>query len=401
MLRQFDVLPDIPMVKELLQHLVQQKIPAPSQEVDRPLVLYGAGNLGRMAKQYCDRVGLKIEAVIDQRVQPHRQDEFWQGVTLLHPEDASSELKQTALIAICVANTVFATLREDLAQQGWQSVVHFYDISEAYRDRHPLSNGWFCSELSADEGEQILAVMKQWHDFSSRAYHLQFIAWRHLRQEWLFSGAEMQTNNRYLIPEVTEVLHSQEVIADIGGHHGETALLLLSAVNYRYRSLWIFEPDPDNLSQIQSSLSETMSQHQAQIHLHDTALSNVSGERQFFAGAGYACQLTEIGDITLNVKTFDSFDIPVTFMKLHLEGEELNVLRGAEKTLREQRPIVTTTVYHNRTGLFELAAWLMQTLHNYQFYFRLHSGCGTGAVIYAIPMERYQRTHHAGVNNES
>ena len=401
MLRRFDALPDMAMVKQLLQQLVRQTIADPSRHMDKPLVFYGAGNLGRMAKVYCDRLGIKIEAVVDQQAEQHRQDPFWQGVTLLPPEDVPLQLKHSSLLAICVANTVFSHLQETLTEQGWQDVVHFYDISEAYRDKHPLSNGWFCAQLSTEEAEQISTVMEQWNDPQSRAYHLQFIAWRHLRQDWLFAGAEMQPENRYLIPEVKSVVHQQEVIADIGAHQGETSLLLLDAFNYHYKSLWIFEPDPENLSLIESKLAKLISRDRDQVHLYGTALSNVSGMRQFFAGAGYACQLSEIGDTSLSVKTFDAFDVPVTFMKLHLEGEELNVLQGAEKTLRKHRPIVTSTAYHNRLGLYKMAAWLMKTLDNYQFFFRLHSGCGTGAVIYAIPSERYQRTNNAGVNNES
>ncbi|ODN66002.1 FkbM family methyltransferase [Methylophaga muralis] len=401
MLRRFDSLPDMKMVDQLLYQLVDQTIADPSRQVDKPLVLYGAGNLGRMAKKYCDRLGIAIEAVVDQQAEQHRQDPFWQDLTILHPEHVSEEIKQSSLLAICVANSVYSQLWKTLTEQGWQDVAHFYDITEAYRDKHPLSNGWFCSQLSAEEGEQILAVMGQWHDPMSRAYHLQFIAWRHLREDWLFAGADMQLDNRYLIPEVKSVMHQQEVIADIGGHQGETSLLLLDAVNYHYQSLWIFEPDPDNLSLIQVSLSKLIERDQDRIHLYDIALSDISGAGQFFDGAGYACQLTEIGDKTVTVKTFDSFDIPVTFIKLHLEGEELNALQGAEKTLMKYRPIVASTAYHNSLGLYKMAAWLMKTLDNYQFFFRLHSGCGTGAVIYAIPTERYQRTTNAGVNHES
>jgi FkbM family methyltransferase len=401
MLRRFDSLPDMTVAKQLVHQLVQQTIADPSRQVDKPLVLYGAGNLGRMAKLYCDRLGIDIEAVIDLQAERHRQDLFWQGLTILHPDHVSKELKQSSLLAVCVANGVYTQLWDTLTEQGWQDVVHFYDISEAYRDRHPLSNGWFCAELSAEDGEQILTVMNRWDDAPSRAYHLQFVAWRHLRQDWVFAEAEMQLDNRYLIPQVTSVIDEREVIADIGGHQGETTLLLLDAVNQHYQSLWIFEPDPNNLSQIKSNLATLIDRDNDKLHLFETGLSNVSGGRQFFAGAGYACQLTEIGDTTINVKTLDSFEIPATFMKLHLEGEELNVLQGAEKTLLKHRPIVASTAYHNSLGLYKMAAWLMKTLENYQFFFRMHSGCGTGAVIYAIPIERYQRATHAGANNES
>ena len=67
-------------------------------------------------------------------------------------------------------------------------------------------------------------------------------------------------------------------------------------------------------------------------------------------------------------------------------------MRGARQTLIECRPIVATTVYRNDDGICRTALWLMETLPHYSFLFRLHSWCGTGAVIYAIPHERIGRT---------
>ena len=63
-------------------------------------------------------------------------------------------------------------------------------------------------------------------------------------------------------------------------------------------------------------------------------------------------------------------------------------MRGARQTLIECRPIVATTVYRNDDGICRTVLWLMETLPHYRFLFRLHSWCGTGAVVYAIPNER-------------
>jgi hypothetical protein len=49
-------------------------------------------------------------------------------------------------------------------------------------------------------------------------------------------------------------------------------------------------------------------------------------------------------------------------------------------------PMSEATVYHNDDDIWRTALWLMETLPNYSFLFRLHSWYGTGAVIYAIPM---------------
>jgi hypothetical protein len=50
------------------------------------------------------------------------------------------------------------------------------------------------------------------------------------------------------------------------------------------------------------------------------------------------------------------------------------------------------TIYHNQKGMWEIPMWLIMQARSmsvqYKFYLRMHSWCGTGVVLYAIPDER-------------
>jgi len=98
--------------------------------------------------------------------------------------------------------------------------------------------------------------------------------------------------------------------------------------------------------------------------------------------------LSDTGHVRVAVRPLDGIRLTPTFVKLHLEGAELLALAGARETLLSSRPIIATTVYHNADGIWRTALWLMETLPDYRFMFRLDSWCGTGALIYAIPNER-------------
>lgn len=389
--RNFNFLPDYEQAKALLQQLAEQSAPDPARLVDRPLMLYGAGNLGRMAKNYFDRINIDVVAVIDRGAENYQDDSFWEGVPVLHPDEISIEQKQQVLLAICIANICYSTVESELSKNGWHDIAHFYDISEAYRDRHPLSNGWFCAQLSRNDCVEIDRVIQCWHDDLSRAHHLQFIVWRHLRQDWLFSDAPMTIDNRYLIPEVKSVLNKHEHFVDMGAHFGDAAWALLTAVDFKFSSLSVFEPDNINRANLQNRFVKLVESDKKKIHVDHRALGEKAAIQAFFDGAGYASQLSNLGNETVNVIPFDSLGMQVSFIKLHLEGAELAALQGARHTLIEQRPIVVTTSYHNQLGLAKMAIWIMDTLRDYRFFYRLHSGCGTGAVIYAIPEERYSK----------
>ena len=88
------------------------------------------------------------------------------------------------------------------------------------------------------------------------------------------------------------------------------------------------------------------------------------------------------------ITAIDTLGFEPSFIKLHIEGGELDALSGALDTIENCRPIVAATCYHNEDGLWKLPAFFKDNFENYKLYFRLHGWCGTAAVIYAIPNER-------------
>ena len=154
-----------------------------------------------------------------------------------------------------------------------------------------------------------------------------------------------------------------------------------------FRRIVAIEPDGPNRARLQATLRDKL-KSDARITLRDFALAERDGEAPFHEGLGYASQLAATGSTRIICRALDSLDLAPTYLKLHLEGGELAALKGAHRTLLTHRPLIAATVYHNDDGLFKTARWLMQALPGYEFLFRIHSWCGTGAVIYGIPNER-------------
>jgi FkbM family methyltransferase len=384
----FEHSPDRERATHILRQLVQTPITCAPRQVDKPLVLYGAGNLGRMARQYFERIAVPVERVVDANAQLHRGDPFWAGVHIVSPTEVLPGERSTSLLAVCVATASFSRLSEELGSQGWTDMVPFYDIAEAYRDRHPLGNGWFAGQLDQTDTDNIETVLSGWQDDISRAHHLQFIAWHTLREDWLFDDAPVTTDDRYFIPEVLSLLGGDEIFCDLGAHHAEVILRFLQIAGNRFKEIWAIEPDKENHALLCGELQKLDAQIRQKIHTLPCVLGAQSVRGNFFHGLGYASQLSELGKHSVEVKAFDQLGIAPTFLKLHLEGWELDALKGSLQTLQTHRPIVAATTYHNRQGLWELPQWIMTMLPDYRFLFRLHSWCGTGAVIYGIPGER-------------
>lgn len=356
-----------------------------SLDLSDGISLYGAGDLGLLAKEYCEQVGIKVNYVIDINAKNLVDDKFWQEIPVFSPDEISNFQKQQDLLAICIVTIPYLTLYNDLVQQGWQTIIPFYDLTNKFQHKHPLNNGWYISNFDSKDISNITSVMKLWADDISRAHHLQFIAWHLLRQEWIFDGASVDIQNRYFIPQVMDDLTDNEVFLDIGAHHGKVTDKFINLCQKNFKQAWLIEPDDENYRQLISNIDGWDGAVKDKLHVLTTILGKTSDESYFFQGLGYMSQLSSLSQDKVSVKTLDELNLNPTLIKLHLEGAELSVLKGALKTIQKYRPKIVMTSYHNSDGLWKSPLWLMDTLKNYQFYMRLHSWCGTGAVIYALP----------------
>lgn len=387
--RSFASSPDMSTAAGLLLELTAAERPVLA-DIASPLVLYGAGNLGRLAYSYFKAVGIPVQAVVDREADTLRADADWSGIALYTPKDTPSDLKQTAQLAVCVATAPFAPLAASLQDDGWTFIVPFYDLTENLRDMHPLGNGWIAPPQSSEDFAATSEVLRTWADDASRAHHLQFLAWHIGREEWSFADAPVRGNDRFFISPVAASLGTDAVLLDGGAHYGSVTTEFIRRTKGQFAAVIAVEPDAPNRAVLAGAIDKLSPELAARIVVHPVALDSESCTRKFCDGYGYASRLGSNGKCRLQTRTIDSLGLSPSLIKLHLEGGELNALRGATETMTTHRPIVMATTYHNSDGIWKIPHFLMATLKNYRYLMRAHSWCGTGAVVYAIPAERWQ-----------
>lgn len=382
-------LPDIEESYKLLEIIhkkMKSNLPSVSHEVDKPIILYGAGNLGKMAKEYFDKLNIKPLFIIDRNFESCNKDTFWKNNNILEPCKIPYVARKLNTVVVCIVTSPFCEIKNWLNTLGFDDIVPFYDITSHYQDKHPLNNGWYACLLDKKEIENIKFVISNLNDEVSRSYYLQFIAWHAIREEWVFKGTLISNDNRYFIPEITSALTTNETFVDIGAYHGEVTKKFIDIVKNKFNSIYAIEPDIENFKSLYENLKDFMDER---VYLSMKAIGKKEETKNFYSGLGYSSQLSSLSNNEIEVNVVDNLNIKPTFIKIHTEGNEDDVIKGGIKTIMYHRPIITLTVYHNRNGLWKIQTQLMTLLENYVYYFRLHSWCGTGAVLYAVPKERY------------
>jgi FkbM family methyltransferase len=139
-----------------------------------------------------------------------------------------------------------------------------------------------------------------------------------------------------------EAIADGAVFYDVGAHVGFYSLLASRLVGPS-GSVYAFEPLPQNLSYLYKHVRENGLQF---VHVVESAISREIGVASFSAGRSSSTgRLTSHGTYQVRTISLDEFvrrDLgpPPTILKIDVEGEEADVLRGGHNILERYQPII-------------------------------------------------------------
>ncbi len=179
-----------------------------------------------------------------------------------------------------------------------------------------------------------------------------------------------------------------EVFVDCGAYNGDTMDAFISIMRKEaiddYR-IFAYEADKANSDKIVAKYG-----NDSRIKVFDIGVWNRSDVIYFEDGSNVHSHAISNGDTTgMNQIRVDSIDNTlngesVTFIKMDIEGSEVEALHGAEKTIRMSHPKLAISVYHKRDDLINIPSLIKSISPDYRFYFRNYHQCGSEAVLYAV-----------------
>jgi FkbM family methyltransferase len=182
-----------------------------------------------------------------------------------------------------------------------------------------------------------------------------------------------------------------DVAIDAGGCYGDTALYLAhkAGLNGKVAS---FEFLPANVSIFRRNMD--LNPHLAsRIRFYENPVYSQSDEELFVIGNGPGTRVvTESRDPSaLKVKTLKIDDLVargdlprIDFIKMDIEGAELEALKGSECVLRQFKPKMAITVYHSFKDFWIIPRFLHSLGLNYRFYLRHFTTHAEETVLFAV-----------------
>lgn len=341
-----------------------------------PLVLFGAGTLGRKMLAALRESGLEPVAFADNNSALHGSKV--NGVEVLSPSYAADRWGHKALFVV----TIFQPLDKGLNARlrwleslGCENVISFLPLAWSLENILPHFGAERPSSILR-ESSTLRHIAEIWSDVKSREIFRQQLMWR-LRAD--FSAIEAPSPNQYFPDDILKP-GLDEAFVDGGAFDGDT----FRSMPWSPARIWAIEPDPVNLRILKSQAGPSVT-------ICETALGREQGKARFNASGTMASARSESGSIEVQISTLDALlaEAEPTFIKLDVEGEEFAALEGARELLKRSQPVVAVCVYHKPEDLWTIPVFLKNELPNHKFALRSHAHDGFELVAYAIPTSRF------------
>jgi FkbM family methyltransferase len=187
----------------------------------------------------------------------------------------------------------------------------------------------------------------------------------------------------YFGNDVVPSLPDGEVLVDAGAYTGGH-IAAFGRANKNFRAVYAFEPHAPHLKAIVDrfagdsrvkAIGKGLFSENAWVAFDDAI---PLGSHIALQDAGSSGKRVEV------VRLDDAVDDGVTYIKMDIEGAELNALAGCQETIRTNRPKLAICVYHRPSDYFEIPRLIHLMRPDYRLYLRQHSPFNIDTVLYAV-----------------
>jgi FkbM family methyltransferase len=316
-------------------------------------IVYGLGSAGRDVFKALTEAGVRVRSVIDRRA---RSGDTYAGVPMYPlaacPIDRAERAAIPVVIGIFNRDVDVPAVARELRDGGFLKVVSFVGIHaefpDTFGDRFWLTKRAYPDAHRADiaRAERLLT------DERSLALYRSLIALR-ASGEYGPSLAPNAGERQYLPRDVPGWLARRPVrFVDCGAYRGDTLEDLLAA-GLDIEASAHFEPDIENFARLVSLLRERRRGSAASAwpcavsdRPHPVGFSHDGEASTISVGASGTVPAVALDDVLIGWRP--------TFIKMDIEGSEVEALLGARGLIAEQSPSLAVCVYHRPDHLWRI-----------------------------------------------
>lgn len=323
----------------------------------RLLYLFGSGMGGQCAAAELRARGVRnIAGFLDNA--PERKGSECGGLPIRDPDDPSWRRGNPLAILSPIDSRYIIAMRRQCESLGVEHI--------SYSELTANSYGWETPDWwgDAESRQTFQAILRLFRD-----------------HDW--SALPPPTPDQYFQSFVPDRLYRSFV--DGGAYVGDTLGVFRHRFGDDFDAYYAFEPNPRNFAALERQPRDP------RVRLFQIGLAGREADLFITPGvvaSGARVVAEEVnGAGALRVNALDNVlaNQAVSFIKLDVEGAELDALKGARGIIETQRPALAVCVYHRPDHLWEIPRWIKEVGAGYRLYLRHHSDHDYETVCYAVP----------------
>lgn len=340
---------------------------------ERPLILYGCGQICKAIIFICEQKGIGIASLCDSNKTGRYEDT---GYNIISPESVK-EVYPDAVVMI-TSKRFENEINKQIRCLGFDdSQIYPFPLPHTYV-LHPES-------FKANHLEGFEQAYGFFKDNVSREIIIDRMR-MHLLGTML---KRTSTTPTYFEPGIIS-LSQNEVFVDAGCYKGETVEEFIKQIEGSsvdgYSHVYSFEPDPETCETAIENLKEYKC-----VDVIEKGLWSSETVLKFSAGGSAGSSFVfGISSVSVPVTSLDKFfdgkpdkELP-TFIKMDIEGAEKEALIGAKNTIKKKHPKLAICVYHKPEDIYELPKQIYDIDPEYQFSLQQYSDGVYDTILYAI-----------------
>lgn len=258
------------------------------------------------------------------------------------------------------------------------NIFEVIPISVGVCDGYLLSKKFYTAHLEEFDG-----IYEQLADEYSRECLFVHMAGRLTGKDISFKS-NLSSDPQYIFDEFMN-WERKECFVDCGAYVGDSIEEFIKKMPIdivEEFTAYAWEPDEKNFMQLNENYKNDQ-------RIKRFCLGAYSQKTQlyFSNGDGELSAVSNSGNITIDVDSIDNIlgNEKATFIKMDIEGSEIEALIGARKQIVNNTPRLAICVYHKKEDLYAIPQLIMEYNSNYKLYLRPHSMMPTELVLFAIP----------------
>jgi len=354
----------------------------------RGVVLFGAGSIGKKILHSLRKNQIEPLAFIDN--DERKQGKNLDGVTIYSPQQGVEKFGIDCffLVSAWSAKFSFRLAVNQLTSLGVQKIEHSLPlmwnddikILPNYALDHP--------EKILLNKDAILHAFQLLGDEKSRRVFVDNITIRLLGDFNFASDVEDWP--------ATDIFNEldQEVIVDAGAFDGDTVVEFMDRFREKIWKIYAVEPDSNNFIKLQERVALFPNNLREKVILCKIALGSEVAKVSFSSQGTMASSINGNGTTTVDCMTIDqAFSQPrPTYVKLDIEGGEVEALKGATQTLQDSPIVWSVTTEHRFDDIWKIPTLIKSINPALNIFLRSHGNEGWDLICYAVPNSRLNKS---------